>query len=85
MKVEIENVEVELDVADALAVLESRIAQLTERVQELEWSSRRKSEELESTRNRVRKVEEHTGLRKNGVPVKYLQGDSEPELVVAGS
>lgn len=36
MKVEIENVEVELGVADALAVLESRIAQLTERVESLE-------------------------------------------------
>lgn len=36
MKVEIEGIEVELSDSEALAVLESRIAQLTERVESLE-------------------------------------------------
>lgn len=81
MKVEIENVEVELDVADTLAVLESRIAQLTERLERVEWSSRRQSERLENTRDRLRNVEEHTGLRKGN---RLLPYPVEPELVVAG-
>lgn len=81
MKVEIEGIEVELNDADALAVLESRIAQLTERVQELEWSTRYQGERLESARDRLRNVEEHTGLRKDN---RLLPYPAESELVETG-
>jgi hypothetical protein len=57
MKTEIDGVQVELTDADALAVLESRVKLLTERIETLEQKVKRWIEYGERTRERLRKLE----------------------------